>query len=149
MHTNTCWILASNYKILKNSIFQYTIFKYLERMKFCGHCRNMYYISIDQEDPNKLCLYCRYCGTRELVEDNLCIIHTRQKTGGMKHHILSPYTKLDPTLPRIYSLPCPNISCSTHHKENPSPRDVLYIRYDDHALKYLYLCCHCDTTWES
>lgn len=117
-------------------------------MKFCSVCQNMYYISVDPNDTNKLCMYCRYCGNRELANSNLCVINTRQPSCVLKNHVINPYTKLDPTLPRIYTLPCPNLTCETHAEETPLPRDVLYIRYDDKALKYLYMCCHCDTVWE-
>ena len=27
--------------------------------------------------------------------------------------------------------------------------DVLYLRYDENNLKYLYLCSICDTTWKT
>jgi DNA-directed RNA polymerase subunit M/transcription elongation factor TFIIS len=32
-------------------------------------------------------------------------------------------------------------------KENE--REVIYIRYDDINMKYVYLCVHCDTTWKT
>ena len=28
-------------------------------------------------------------------------------------------------------------------------REVIYIRYDDTNMKYVYLCAHCDTTWRT
>ena len=28
-------------------------------------------------------------------------------------------------------------------------REVIYIRYDDTNMKYVYLCVHCDTTWRT
>ena len=28
-------------------------------------------------------------------------------------------------------------------------REVIYIRYDDINMKYVYLCVHCDTTWKT
>ena len=28
-------------------------------------------------------------------------------------------------------------------------RDILYVRYNDDELKYIYMCTHCDTTWKS
>ena len=30
-----------------------------------------------------------------------------------------------------------------------SQREVIYIRYDDINMKYVYLCVHCDTTWKT
>jgi hypothetical protein len=33
--------------------------------------------------------------------------------------------------------------------ENENEREVIYIRYDDINMKYVYLCVHCDTTWKT
>ena len=61
--------------------------------------------------------------------------------------MINEYTKLDPTLPRCNNIPCPNDNCvcNTEDKEN----NVIYIRYDDINLKYMYLCTYCDTTWNT
>ena len=34
-------------------------------MHFCSQCQNMYYISIDPNDSNKLVYYCRNCGNKD------------------------------------------------------------------------------------
>jgi rubrerythrin len=34
-------------------------------------------------------------------------------------------------------------------KKDGSEREVIYIRYDDINMKYVYLCVHCDTTWKT
>ncbi len=33
--------------------------------------------------------------------------------------------------------------------EENNNREVIYIRYDDINMKYVYLCVHCDTTWKT
>jgi DNA-directed RNA polymerase subunit M/transcription elongation factor TFIIS len=33
--------------------------------------------------------------------------------------------------------------------ENLAGKEVIYIRYDDINMKYVYLCVHCDTTWKT
>ena len=110
----------------------------------------MYYIIVDENDTNQLCLYCRQCGHRDTVQENILVIHTHKTSTNIKRTFyINKYTKLDPTLPRIYSLPCPNETCTTHAKENAAARDVLYIRYDEDGLKYVYLCCVCDTVWNT
>ena len=41
-------------------------------MHFCSQCSNMYYISINPDEPNKLVYYCRNCGNKDsniLVND--------------------------------------------------------------------------------
>jgi DNA-directed RNA polymerase subunit M/transcription elongation factor TFIIS len=35
------------------------------------------------------------------------------------------------------------------HTEHHNNREVIYIRYDDTNMKYVYLCAHCDTTWRT
>ena len=27
--------------------------------------------------------------------------------------------------------------------------EIIYIRYDDTNMKYVYLCCNCDTVWKN
>ena len=122
-------------------------------MKFCTECNNMYYIKIDEENPSSLSYYCRNCGHNDINVDDegICVINTQIKKGGHHfEHIVNKYTKLDPTLPRVYNIPCPNTECCTNKKNEEKkdvPREVLYIRYDDNKLKYLYMCCNCDNTW--
>ena len=118
-------------------------------MHFCTSCQNMYYIRIDSEDPNKLVYYCRNCGNENvsLNLDNVTISKIQLSRGEQKFtHIINKYTKLDPTLPRINKILCPNAECetNTHKKE----REIIYIRYDDVNIKYVYLCSTCDTVWK-
>lgn len=120
-------------------------------MKFCSECSNMLYIQISPEDSNKLAYYCRYCGHKDLMlaEEGVCVMNTQLKKGKQVfNHIVNKYTKLDPTLPRIYTLKCPNGECKTHTNKTENP-EVIYIRYDDDGLKYLYMCVECDTTWKT
>jgi len=119
-------------------------------MKFCEKCDNMYYIGIDVEDPNKLTYYCRNCKHKDLTisEEGLCVLNTQLKRGEQKfNHIVNKYTKLDPTLPRIYNLKCPNPECKNTKEDKTT--EVIYVRYDDSNLKYLYICTECDTTWKT
>ena len=68
------------------------------------------------------------------------------KTEQKYYHMINQYTKLDPTLPRIYNIQCPNSECGSN-KENEK-REVVYMRYDDDNLKYVYICVVCDTVWK-
>jgi DNA-directed RNA polymerase subunit M/transcription elongation factor TFIIS len=119
-------------------------------MHFCSSCQNMYYIRIDGENPNKLVYYCRNCGNEDttLNVDNVSVSKVQLSKGEQKFsHIINKYTKLDPTLPRINKILCPNTECETNtHKV---PREVIYIRYDDVNMKYVYLCSTCDTVWKT
>lgn len=123
-------------------------------MKFCKECNNMLYIGIDAEDSNKLTYYCRNCGTVDdtTATEGHCVLNTQLKKGEQKfYHIINQYTKMDPTLPRINNIKCPNESCITNStgsdkKEKP---EIIYMRYDDNNLKYVYICADCDLIWKT
>ena len=119
-------------------------------MHFCSNCKNMYYIKIDEDNPNSLLYYCRNCGNEDnlINEDNICVSKTQIKKGEKSFsHIINKYTKLDPTLPRVNNILCPNKDCPTNTKNEP--REIIYIRYDDVNVNYVYLCSTCDTTWKT
>lgn len=120
-------------------------------MHFCSKCENMYYIRISEEQGNKLIYYCRNCGNEDeyLTKENICVSKIELKPTEQKYsHIINKYTKLDPTLPRTTSIKCPNQIClSNSTSDDKLEREVIYIRYDDINIKYVYLCYHCDTLW--
>lgn len=121
-------------------------------MKFCKNCNNMYYHSIDETDNNKLIYYCRYCGDKDYDVDinGSCVLNTKLKKEEQQYYIINEYTKFDPTLPRIYNIKCPNDLCITNNEENKNePTEVIYMRYDDVNMKYLYICVVCDTKWKT
>jgi DNA-directed RNA polymerase subunit RPC12/RpoP len=120
----------------------------------------MYYIGINEKDSNQLTYYCRNCGHKDesITAEGVCVLNTQLKQGEQKfNHIVNQYTKLDPTLPRIYSMKCPNASCTTNQGAGASAAEskesgsceVIYMRYDDDNLKYLYICVTCDTMWKT
>jgi DNA-directed RNA polymerase subunit M/transcription elongation factor TFIIS len=110
----------------------------------------MYYISIDANDANKLIYYCRNCGdtNTSLSVENVTVSKTQLKKSEQEFsHVINKYTKLDPTLPRINTILCPNAECQTN--TNDVPREIIYIRYDDLNMKYVYLCSTCDIVWKT
>ena len=119
-------------------------------MHFCSVCNNMYYLRIDENNPNKLDYYCRNCGHEDklLSHDNMCISKTFIKKNNQSfNHIINEYTKLDPTLPRVNTMLCPNSECETNTKN--VKKEIIYIRYDDINMKYVYLCSECSTIWQT
>jgi DNA-directed RNA polymerase subunit M/transcription elongation factor TFIIS len=119
-------------------------------MHFCNNCNFMYYIRINSDNPNELVYYCRNCGNEDklLSSENLCVSKVQiKKTEQTFSHIVNKYTKLDPTLARTNSILCPNAECKTNTSDKE--REIIYIRYDDTNMKYIYLCCECDTVWQS
>jgi len=113
----------------------------------------MYYIGLNANDTNKLTYYCRYCGNVDetIAESGECVINTQlKKTENKFNHIINEYTKLDPSLPRMHNIQCPNTDCKSNKNASSSektPSEVIYVRYDDDNMKYLYLCAVCDTKW--
>ncbi len=123
-------------------------------MHFCSQCQNMYYISIDANNSNKLVYYCRNCGNNDtnISIQNVTVSKLQLKKSEQEFsHIINKYTKLDPTLPRITTILCPNSDCPTNDKEQEDKccREIIYIRYNDSAMKYVYLCSTCDTIWKT
>ena len=120
-------------------------------MKFCSECDNMYYIKLSETEGNSLVYYCRNCGYEETnIDDNLTVSKTTYKRADTKYeNIINKYTKLDPTLPRVNNIPCPNEECICNRADNPVQPEVLFIRYNDSNLKFVYLCAHCDRIWKS
>jgi len=127
-------------------------------MHFCEKCGNMYYIKIQTEDKDNLIYYCRKCGyeDKDITKNikNLCVSKTHVLNNTeLYSQVINKYTKLDPTLPRINNIDCPNKKCDTNKntkgEEKLTEKEVIYIRYNDNNMKYVYLCCHCDTVWKT
>ena len=127
-------------------------------MHFCKVCENMYYIRLKDDDSNSLIYYCRKSGNEDdtlgATLNNICVSKTSiKKKEGNVHHLVNEYTKLDPTLPRVANIPCPNPACVSNRPPEESkevtPHEVIYLRYDDAALKFVYICSHCDKVWKS
>ncbi len=119
-------------------------------MRFCPVCA--YYLFLQNEE--ELRLLCRHCGYSEkmapknseqalILETNFSSAAAQQQTASQ----LNEYTKLDPTLPRLKTIPCPNAACPT--QADPASRDILYIKTDAKNLKYQYCCTTCNTQWSS
>ncbi len=121
-------------------------------MHFCSECDNMYYIKINNDTTQNLIYYCRKCGNEDTIGDkltNLCVSKTHIKNKQKKPYtkIINEYIKLDPTLPRINNMVCPNTNCKSNLEENPTKKDIIYMRYDDIAMKFVYMCTVCDNVW--
>ena len=158
----------------------------------------MYYIRLSEDDPNSIVYYCRNCGheNKNISLDSVTVSRTSFKNAKQKYNsIINKYTKMDPTLPRINTIKCPNQSCrsnggddgsrvedqgeevlevevnvegegaavaasaSTSAKKSSTPklksknkeleREIIYLRYDDLNMNFVYLCATCDTVWNT
>ena len=118
-------------------------------MIFCSCCKNM--CSPKTTLDNQLVFICGNCQHEEKIQDeSQLIVSTIQiKQNGVKNFFqqeINSCTKLDPTLPHIRTIPCPNPHCETNKNVE---RDVVVIRYDNEELKYMFICTVCDTAWDS
>ncbi len=122
-------------------------------MNFCTNCDNMYYIKLEEEECDKIVYYCRNCGNVDdkILDVNKCILEENINKTEDKYNVhINKYTKLDITLPRINYIKCPNTVCETNQDGfDSSKKEIIYIRYDNTAMKYLYLCSHCDFIWKT
>ena len=120
-------------------------------MHFCEECGMMYFVQISEENTNQLIHFCRKCGKQKkiITEDNICVSKIDIKRKVLKtHSMVNEYTKLDPTLPRINNIPCPNQVCDSNKEVDPTDTEVIYMRYDDLNMKYIYLCALCNHVWK-
>jgi aspartate carbamoyltransferase regulatory subunit len=80
--------------------------------------------------------------------DALVLETTFNKATNAKQTVsqLNAYTKLDPTLPHLTTIACPNNTCASN---KDTPRDILYIKTDAKNLKYQYSCVVCNWQWGS
>ena len=120
-------------------------------MNFCTVCDNMYYIKLEEDDCNKIKYYCRNCGNTEnnKIDSGKCILKETIGNHSANYNVhINEYTKLDITLPRINYIKCPNESCTSNKDDfDTDNREILYIRYDNINMKFVYLCSHCDYNW--
>ena len=118
-------------------------------MEFCKKCDNMYYMKAKNNSSKDLVYYCKYCGFEddELINtQNLKVLKFTKENKNKDIHI-NEYTKYDPTLPHVHTVKCPNVNCLSNDDGKDVKQDVIYLRYDDKAMKYMYLCTHCDFNW--
>jgi DNA-directed RNA polymerase subunit M/transcription elongation factor TFIIS len=126
-------------------------------MHFCKKCGNMFYIRLTSSVDDNLIYYCRKCGNENssLAKNtkNICVSKTHITSGNMSYkNIVNKFTKMDPTLPRINTIKCPNSDCTSNLEKTDKLYDkneILYIRYDDTNMKFIYLCSNCDNMWKN
>jgi hypothetical protein len=130
-------------------------------LRFCPKCQ--YYLSLkgNMASLNGTVvahLKCTNCGFTEPFEpktaEEALILETQFRSGssagGAASGItLNAYTLLDPTLPHVSTIPCPNTTCPS--QADAARRDVAYIKTDPRNMKFQYICAvaGCGATWTS
>ncbi len=111
---------------------------------------------INENTDEELQFYCRKCGnTDEILNKNfLCLSeYNGENDNDSIIQSVNKYTKYDPTLPHIHNIKCPNNGCVTNknidENNDKKKNEVVYIRYNNIDMKYVYLCCNCDHIWKS
>lgn len=118
-------------------------------MEFCSICDNMLNLSVNEEGDT-LMYTCKACKTSQPCGDSFDACIYKANYGGNEKVFydlfINKYTFEDPTLPRVNNIQCPREECVCHTKKNITP-EVIYVRYNDADMKYIYLCCHCKLAW--
>ncbi len=115
-------------------------------VSFCDKCDNLLYLYLDSE-TNTMIQLCKSCGNRSPVKNQIISVTNDTVFNVDKSDVINtnPYICHDITLPTIENNP--NIQCK--NKECPGKQSkIKYIKYDDIAMKYMYICQHCGTSWK-
>ena len=121
-------------------------------MRFCPKCR--YYLFLNTGEGTVVRNVCRNCGFSEKLEpktkEEALILETNFRSGSSASGAASgitvnEYTKMDPTLPHVNTIRCPNGGCPSN--TGTVEKDVIYIKTDPANLKFQYVCTHCPSQW--
>lgn len=92
---------------------------------------------------NALKYYCKNCNYSEIASDTepAMISETMvdQDVATYKQ-FMTKHIKHDVTLPRVNNIECP---------QKCKEKEVIYIKYDQNNMKYLYYCCKCEQFWKT
>ena len=123
-------------------------------LRFCPRCQ--YYLSLDGGHPVHLkCLNCKFVEAFEPANaEEALILETQFRSGSSATGVASgitvnAFTLIDPTLPHVATIPCPNAACAS--AGDAARRDVIYIKTDPRNMKFQYICAvtGCGATWTS
>jgi DNA-directed RNA polymerase subunit M/transcription elongation factor TFIIS len=124
----------------------------MSSIKFCKDCG--YYLVLRIGQPNAeghsdLFRVCNTCGYQEQEEKGGLIteIKLQEKVAEGYKILMNEFTHLDPTLPHVHNIKCPNEECLTNNGQ--AKPDVIYMKYDLVNLKFLYICTVCKQNWKS
>ena len=110
-----------------------------------------------------LTLYCKHCPYRKSLDQtnkdgvpnddpshtfDPCMYRSNYSSNHPLYYenVVNQYTFDDPTLPVLSDGSCINQKCACNTDSSVDP-EVLYVRYNDQDLKFLYLCRHCRLCW--
>ena len=105
----------------------------------------------NEGDTEKILIYyCITCGNIKEYNKNTII---NSKLYHQNYEIDKSYITFnnellcsDPTLQKINN---PDIKCPSCIDLSPDKQDIIYYIYDNDNMKYLYICCHCKSSWKT
>jgi hypothetical protein len=106
----------------------------------------MLYLQVDED--NKLTSNCKNCNFKvveeNMTEESACVaIKNFAGDANSFKNYMTPFIKFDPSLPRVNNIKCPSETCKVAENE------VIYMKYDQENLKFIYFCCHCEHFWKN
>lgn len=131
-------------------------------MSYCPKCENFLFADSKGKELKRVC---RTCGYTKADESGGLIMETivQERSSEGYKILLNEFTRQDPTLPHVATLPCPNTDgyevqdidgtikkvnrCPT--VDGRAPRDVIIIKYDNQNMKFIYICNVCGRQWRS
>lgn len=117
-------------------------------MDFCEYCQNMYYIK--EDDENNIIFYCKNCSAVKAIDDvyepKKIAVNNQDGSNEKYTKYINPNIVYDNTIPHVNNIECPNTYCTKSKEMN---NDVLYIKYDNEKIKYIYCCNYCKYFWTS
>jgi DNA-directed RNA polymerase subunit M/transcription elongation factor TFIIS len=92
---------------------------------------------------------CRVCSYNEKDTNGGMImeINLQEKESESYKLLINEFTVDDPSNPHTNMIKCPNADCPSVKGAKES--DVVYLKYDQVNLKYVYICTNCKTSWRS
>ena len=110
----------------------------------------MYLNEGDDSDANALYRRCHNCGYKEVDTKGGLIseILVQERSTESYKILLNEYTRRDPRLPHIRNvMKCPSETCQSN--VGGAESDIIYMKYDNVNLMYLYICDVCGYKWHS
>lgn len=121
-------------------------------LHFCPVCRNYLFAQIEKSLENTseqiLIRLCRNCGYKQTdVKSGLISeIIVGERSAESYKILLNEFTAEDPRLPHLHgTIKCPDPACPSHNATS----DIIYMKYDQVNLNFLYICYVCKFTWHS
>lgn len=115
-------------------------------LKFCPICNNFLQMSTEE---SKLIYNCRVCSYSEEDKEGGMImeLNLQEKESEGYKLLINEFTISDPSNPHTSMIKCPNAECPSVKGSKES--DVVFLKYDQVNLKYVYICTNCKTSWKS